>query len=443
MKKLLIPSLILATSTAVAAPFNTQEARSMGMGDTGVAHATPAAAPLFNPAMLSHGRSEKDYDFSMIIPNISANAIADKDAREGFENIADEGYLDEITNSINSFNSAAPGSAQKSAARTLSENTDALFTDLDKLSGKPINTTLSGLVSIAVPNDTFSVAVFANTTTTMEVIPNITDCDKQIMDKFAETANQIANGTSVTSSVSACGNTIYDSSSQAFNTNPSSLLTSNVTAVAVQINEYGITLAKPFDIAGQKVSFGITPKYQAVTSMFVNPTISQLDETSYDIGDELEKSETNDNAFNMDIGVATSFLDEAVTVGLTAKNLISNTYETAQQNGQTLSYEIKPQARAGVAWNLPMGLLVAADLDLTKNEAYFTDQATRYLGAGIEWDIFNTLRVRAGARSNLENSDDTAFTAGIGLNVLVVHLDLTGQVSENNAAAALQLGVEF
>lgn len=440
MKKLLLPTLIMASTNTLAAPFNAYEARSMAMGDTGVAHATPASAPLFNPAMLSHGRSEKDYDFSMIIPNISANAIADKDAREGFENIADDGYMDDIKSSIDSFNSGTPAEKQASA-KTLAESTSKFADDLDSLADKPITTNISGLVSIAVPNETISVAVFANSSVTLEAIPSISQCDRGLIRAYNEVAEEASNG-GTPGAKTVCGNQVFDGTN--FNDpRAQNFFTSSFSAVAVQLNEYGITFAKPFDIAGQKVSFGITPKYQSVTSMFVNPTITELDQDSYDINDELEESERTDNTFNMDIGAATNFFDESLALGLTIKNLVGKTYQTAPQNGQTLSYKIKPQARAGLAWNLPMGLLVAADLDLTKNDAYFSDQASRYLGAGIEWDIFNTLRVRTGARSNLENSDDTAFTAGFGINIIAFHIDVTGQISDNNAGVAAQIGIEF
>ena len=54
-----------------------------------------------------------------------------------------------------------------------------------------------------------------------------------------------------------------------------------------------------------------------------------------------------------------------------------------------------------------------------------------------------TLRLRAGMRSNMSDSDDTAFSAGIGLNIVAAHIDLGIISSENNAGASLQFGVEF
>ena len=66
MKKLLLPSMIAAASlgmasTAQAAPFNSLDARSMAMGDVGVASTKPGSAGIFNPAMLSQYNDDEDF----------------------------------------------------------------------------------------------------------------------------------------------------------------------------------------------------------------------------------------------------------------------------------------------------------------------------------------------------------------------------------------------
>ena len=52
---------------------------------------------------------------------------------------------------------------------------------------------------------------------------------------------------------------------------------------------------------------------------------------------------------------------------------------------------------------------------------------------------------RAGLRNNLSDTKDKALTAGIGLNLLLVHVDVGAYkgFEDNSAGVAVQLGVEF
>lgn len=52
---------ILTSTTVIAAPFSVYDARSAGMGGTGVASAQISSAPFYNPAMLAAQREEEDF----------------------------------------------------------------------------------------------------------------------------------------------------------------------------------------------------------------------------------------------------------------------------------------------------------------------------------------------------------------------------------------------
>src|SRR5712692_8178627 len=54
-------ALIICNGVAVAAPFGSFDARSTGMANTGVASATIANAPFFNPALLSFQKPKDDF----------------------------------------------------------------------------------------------------------------------------------------------------------------------------------------------------------------------------------------------------------------------------------------------------------------------------------------------------------------------------------------------
>lgn len=62
LKQLLVTSALATLgSTAIAAPFSVYDARSAGMGGTGVASAQISSAPFYNPAMLATQREEEDF----------------------------------------------------------------------------------------------------------------------------------------------------------------------------------------------------------------------------------------------------------------------------------------------------------------------------------------------------------------------------------------------
>lgn len=421
----------------------------MAMGDTGVASSKPGSTPLFNAALLSQYGDHLGHDVSIILPNIGVSAVADQDAVDAFQNIDDEDYLGTIDRAIEQFNNTT----NIQSAREIADASRDLNTELSNLSGRPFTINAGALISVAIPNKKFGFAVYANSQAVIESSPTISQCDKSLFDKYSDVAGQIANGNNPGQTSSPCNpsNVVYDGSKFKDPTNPDdndntpdSYLTSSIDIAGININEFGIAMAHQFNISGHDISFGITPKMMEITSYYARPTLQQLDDDNYDLVDKLEDSEKSKDAFNIDLSMATTFFDDKVTLGATVKNIIGQSYKTkADANGTTYSFDIDPQARIGVAWDLPLGFTLASDLDLTKNKAFFNGQDSRYLGIGAEWDIFNSLRLRAGMRSNLEDNDDTALTAGIGFNLFVVHLDVGAQFSDNNAAAALQLGVEF
>lgn len=454
---------LAATQASFAQPFSSSDARSMAMGDTGVASASDGAAGIFNPALLAQDR---DSSISIILPNIGAGVFADEDAIDAIESIEDDdllGQIEAFTSSINdvaSFQTGKDGFLESS--RLLRDN----LADIDD---KPIRIDAGGFAAISVPNQTFGFSVYANATANIEAAPLIDTCDFALLDTYITFVDGI-NGVedliaSATSADPDPANSVACTNEQGSDVNfellditevngtpvtaeladPTDDLSSRVAVAGVTITEVGISIAHAFEFAGRDISIGVTPKYQDVTHYSVVATVQELDDDNYYIDDELELSETSDSAANLDIGFSTSLVGkDTLVVGLVFKNLISASYDLANTSeGVPASFDIEPQIRAGLAWDAPLGWSFAADLDLTENKALFFGEDTRFLGLGAEWDIFNSLRFRAGMRTNLLNTDDQLLSAGFGFNIIALHVDIAGQLSDSNAGAALQLGLAF
>ena len=455
MKKYLLP-LLFSSTYAVAGPFVTADARSMAMGDVGVAASAPGTAALYNPALLS-SYSEDNNKFSLVLPNVGVSAYADEDTIDSFNDIDDNDYLTRIADAVDGINTAINASNEgnfDNYKSLFASSTNEFNSKLDAISGEPLNINANAMFALSRQNKGLGVSVYASSNAVVESSLAISPCDTGLLSAIANTvagADQIADLTGSTDSYTcAATGTTIDFIDSGELISPDDKLISAVEFALVATSEVGVSLSHAFNLHGREVSIGITPKVLTVTTQYARPSLQQIDDDQYDLGDELEAHEEEYSDMNLDIGVATKLLD-SLTVGVVVKNLIGQSYDTAlytttfdsapsEINKQTI--DIDPQIRAGLAWQAG-GLTVAADLDITENKGYLAGNDSQYMAAGLEYNAFNTLRLRAGMRSNLSDSDDTAFSAGVGLNIVAAHIDLGLISSSNNAGASLQFGVEF
>ena len=98
------------------------------------------------------------------------------------------------------------------------------------------------------------------------------------------------------------------------------------------------------------------------------------------------------------------------------------------------------QARVGASVKVPVvGLLVAADYDLTVNETLVDGLRVRQLGGGVEW-TFLLVVARAGVSVNLESPDKSpAWTGGAGVVIGPAKVDLGGWYRTDKSALGLTL----
>ena len=131
-------------------------------------------------------------------------------------------------------------------------------------------------------------------------------------------------------------------------------------------------------------------------------------------------------------------------LGLTGRDLNNPKFkqpDAATRDGHGQNFTVNPQVRLGASltpfswWNL------AADVDLTRNLTPVDAAASRQLGVGAEFNVFNrawiNIPLRIGLRRNLEDgSAGTMLTAGAGFNLLHFMLDLSAGVSSRHVTTA-------
>jgi hypothetical protein len=128
--------------------------------------------------------------------------------------------------------------------------------------------------------------------------------------------------------------------------------------------------------------------------------------------------------FDADAGVLASL--GAFRAGLSVRNLTEPAFDTLDEDD---AVRLERQARAGVAYVLPSGLLLALDVDLTRARGSLGDE--RNLSAGAEARLTRRVVARAGLRVNTldEAAGRTPVAAFGGSYAVFGSFFLDGQVT--------------
>ena len=409
------------------------EARNDAMGGTGVASANYGSGPLINPALLA--KAKPDDDITVILPSVQAQ-ISDKDnLRDEIDDINDkiDGYKDVVDNLTAAEIIANP----LGTVRQFQSAAGDLANELEFLRGKTAQAKAAAGIAVSIPNDVLSVAFVTKAYAHARVTSSI---DQQDIDylRSIENSTAVAAGEALNAVISPNG-------SEEITKN----LNSTASGRAAIVSDYGIAMARQFDVGGVPLSVGVTPKLQK--TWVYNYTASIYDYKSSDWNSS--RYRTDDTGFNVDVGLTADF-GENVTVGLTGTNLISRDIDTKDiriRNGRTGdvvsykdTYQISPVVTAGAAWHNDL-LTLSADGDLTETKGFKSEKNSQYVGVGAEVRPLSWLAVRAGYRADVKGDDKNVFTGGVGFAPFNrVHIDLMGLVGEDQTwGAGAQLSVTF
>ncbi|MCK7359778.1 conjugal transfer protein TraF [Enterobacter roggenkampii] len=401
-------SLFMANQAGAANTWT--EARSDAMGGTGVAAGSYGSAVLINPALLA--KAKTDDDVTVILPSIGAQ-ISDKDnLRDKIDDISDDvsKYRSTLDN-INLFDLLNPASP---ASRNVSAAAGDLANQLDSLKGKTASGKAGAGIAVSIPNDVLSVAFVAKANARARVSSYI---DQGDIEKLR---------------------LVEDVPAAALRINPNDLKSKGFGRAAI-VSDYGVAVARQFDISGVPVSVGITPKLQK--TWLYNYTVSIYNFDSGDINSSRYRND--DTGFNVDAGLAADFGDNW-TVGLTGQNLFSRDIDTKKVDGVRDTYQISPVVTAGAAWHNDL-VTLTADGDLTETKGFKSEDTSQYVGVGAEVTPLSWLAVRAGYRADVKGNDSNVFTGGVGFAPFsTVHVDLMGLYGEDETwGAGAQLSMTF
>ena len=178
--------------------------------------------------------------------------------------------------------------------------------------------------------------------------------------------------------------------------------------------------------------------------------LAETDDIASLLQDSFEESVQTVTA-GVDLGIAARC--SWAQAGLTVRNLNrpvlkGGTFLDAE--GQTFTVgdvDLDPQVALGVAFYPWETVCLTADIDLTENRTIISttsgrtlaaginpnlkvEFASQRLGAGAEWNVLRFLALRAGASTDLAESETgTMVHAGVGLNLWALRFDLAGAIS--------------
>ena len=441
-------AMTLTGNITLAAPFGTFDPRSLAMGGTGVASGTGANASFYNPALLAN-ELRVIVEFPVI----------------GFQ-VADP---DELVSDLEEFQNGSELNDLESAVRNFNLNptrgnatgvTDNMITTSDKVatfSNRPLEGALFGGTTVAIPGESYGMAFYlagqASGGGQLEYkdAQTVTDLTNELNSAFdlqeqwdTLTPQQRQDQLTALVTNSKYIQVVPDGSGQlTISLNEGAVKPqSEIQSRAVLATEFGFSYARNFEFQFGELAIGVTPKFQKITTIDYEADVD-TDPNNVNIEDYMESS----SAFNIDIGVAKRY-GNGVTTGLVLKNLIPQSFRTVNVTGRG-DIEQKPQLRFGAAhakkWNPVLSSVLAMDLDITENSAGFDDKS-RVLGLGAELDLYSTVQLRLGYRSDLSSdSYADAITAGLGISPFGVHMDLALSASPNLAQAygGLQFGFRY
>ena len=437
-------SALLATfssATSYAAPFNSFDAKSMAMGGAGVAVASPATAPFFNPALLSAAR--EDDNFTMELPIVGVRAYDPDEFAESLDDFQDNSAIldanddfvvESRIDNVNAYIQAMNWAAAATELQLVADDTRALSSGLVTLSDKAIGVELGAGMVVGIPNESLGIAFSISGWGAGGGIANYRDATTletlaDDMDTYAGCVNNPGGCTvgelaSLTYVDPLTGEVTFDVDND---------IKSTVDIRAIALTELSVSLAREFTLAGKEISVGITPKYRKVRVFDYTADVNNADDDDFDADDYIEEHDD----FNIDLGVAKDY-ENGWRAGFVVKNMIPAEFESKQGN----DVELTPQARIGVSHQNDF-LTAAFDLDLTTNDPVSFEHKTQFAAVGVELNALDWMQVRAGYRANLAASTGNIASVGLGLSPLGVHLDLAVAASEDEVGASMQFGFRF
>ena len=432
-------SLAVAVATAAmsaqAAPPQFNDVRAFGMGGTGVAAARPSGAALFNPSLLAADHSGWNDGFAATLPSVNARFAENDEVVDEIDRI--QATIENIEAAINTL--AINPSA--SDIETIQDQSQKLAEQLRGVDQESMRGDLGAGTLFAAPSPELGVGLHINTQLRATVQGRIDDNDTGALEGVADLNPNTATRADIERELDP----IYDPNTRQFDE-----IESDGRVLASAVGEVGLTLARAFNIRGQTINFGVTPKLVQMRTFDYVENVNDFEDDDFDASEY----ETDDTHLNLDVGASMQVgANDEWRLGASVRNLIPQTLKTVENNNSVVydqeEMTLDPLVTVGVAHTRDWHTLTA-DLDLTKNEGIGPAADQQWLALGGEFNVYDWVNVRAGVRRNLASDtgadgieEKTQYTTGFALSPWAVRIEAGALYSSDEVGGSVELGMSF
>ena len=382
--------------------------------------------------MMASEQHEWADDFGLMIPSVNARLADEEEVVDQVDDIQDviddfDSYFQQIDNSSN---------PTQSEVEAFQDTASDLNTRLNAFSNDTMRANAGLGLGLAIPSSSVSFGIFTNGNLTATVRGELDKDDSALLESIATAADANDLQTIINNAeTDSDGNLKLDSRGK---------------VLASAVIEAGVSLATTLNLDNENaLQIGVSPKYVQLRTYQYTETVSGFEDEDFD-SDEYQ---TQKSGFNMDIGAAYAFgQDNQWNTGIMVRNIIPMELDSARAKPgleEKRTLELNPMVTAGISHKSDYHVLTA-EVDLTKKEAFGYEDDTQWVALGAELDAWHWAQLRAGVRHNLASNDDnngieedTQFTAGVGLNIIGIRIDVGGLYSSADVGAAIELGSAF
>ena len=204
-----------------------------------------------------------------------------------------------------------------------------------------------------------------------------------------------------------------------FGANNTKLRLVGLSVVEIPVS-YGYAFDDHFSIGGS-LKYMLGRVYGLDVQLFNTESGKQLSDYISDAEQRYKQTAT----VGIDLGLQARW--PLLQAGLTGRNLNSPSFKAPSG---FKDQRVDPQVTAGVAVIPCQYVTFAVDGDLTRSNSILPGREYQRVGAGLEVSLWRAVDLRAGVSRNIaENDDQLLYSAGLGLNLYVMRIDLAGQAT--------------
>lgn len=404
MLTLMISLFIFAVNPCFSLEFQPLGFMPLSMGGAGVASAKGSYAPYYNPALVAEKKHATQVSLSVGV------GIREVNLAEHIDNLADSG----IDESIRKLTESIEGGGILDV--NVQEDIKLIKSTLQSIS-RNNGLQLMPNVHLSVQAKSYGFGLFGLSEVTAHAV-----IDPQRLDFIVNTG---------------IGYFKYDENENTYTLTDSSDYENNSLDYALEngltylkltglaYTEIFLSHARTLSLTSGELNVGGTLK---VMPGYAYDEEVKIDTESDEVDNEFKDQENKTTSWGVDAGMLYKPKRfEKLALGLVLKNLNTPGFKTKYGN----KLRIRPQVRSGISydcWNERITL--AADIDITNNKTFIPGYESQFIGAGAGFHPYSWLSLRTGIMNNIrESHEGTILTAGLGIGVKWLQLDIAGQMS--------------